>query len=220
MLELKNIIEDIVIEEIEELDESKSGMLSKNQKIEIASYVLNRMPPMYITSNKGFANTIIKYRNDPQFFTDILMKINEGLHVIKKTSIDNINDVELDMNIPYYLLPKIYGRIISSRTLMPVENAKLSLYIDSNLAELLYSDWSNPLEIHTEDNGVFSFAPKPLEVIPPFEPKTFHIKILVEAGEITDEKFVMFEADPMFLHNIDMDFNENILEIGDFYIKC
>jgi hypothetical protein len=219
MLELKNIIEDIVMDEIEKLDESKDGTLDSNQKTELASYVLNRLKPMYITSNRGFSNIIIKYKNDPQFLADIMIKIDEGMKVVQKTYISGEVTRDFDFNSPYYILPKIYGKIISSRSLMPVEDAKVTLYIDGKITKGLYADWSNPLDIDKNDSGIFSFAPTPEMATPPYKPKTFQIKIVIEAGETTDEKFCTYECSPVFLQNIDMDFNENILQLEDIYIK-
>lgn len=116
MVELKNIVEDIVFDFIDTTDEVKNGEINKNQKREIVAYVLNRVKPMYITSNKGFTNLIVKYQNDPQFIADIMLQLSEAIKVIKKSySADEIIE-KLDKGIPHYIFPKIYGKVISSKS--------------------------------------------------------------------------------------------------------
>ncbi len=138
MVELKNIVEDIVFDFIDSSDESKSNQINKNQKREIAAFVLNRIKPMYITSNKGFTNLIVKYQNDPQFIADIMLHISEAIKVIKKSySADEIRE-KLNKETPYYIFPKIYGKIISSKNMLPIIKAEITLYIDQEIAVNLF----------------------------------------------------------------------------------
>ncbi len=218
MLEVKNIIEDIVMDVILNLDEVKSGDINKSQIIEIASYVLNRTSPLYITSNRGFTSIMSRFRNDPQFLADLLLKVNEALRVVRLTNISSLRKEELDFDTPYYLLPKIYGKIISSRSLLPLESGQVKLLINSEEAKSLYSDWDNPLQIKPDDNGIFTFAPFPVQATAPFSTREFKFKLLITRGELLYEKFLTYSSHPVFLQSLELDFNENILQVEDIYV--
>ena len=218
MLELKNIIEDIVIDLINNLEESKSGEINKNQKLELASYVLNRIKPMYITSNRGFANIIIKYNNDPQFLADILIRISEGLQIVRKTNIAGYTGKALNEHSPYYFLPKIYGRIIAMQNMMPAQNATVTLSVSGKSAESFFDDWENPLNINRFDEGFYSFAPMPIEAKPPYESRRFDLKISVDMVGHLHERFLTYDTSPRFIEGLEIDFNENILQVEDIYI--
>ena len=218
MLEVKNIIEDIVMDFIYKLDEVKTAEINKNEMIEIASYVLNRIPPMYITSNRGFTSIMNKYMNDPQFIADIMLRINEGMKIIKKAKLSTSETQHIDSNNPYFVLPKFYGRVISSKSLLPIKSAKITLLIDDKKAPRLFSDWNNPLIIKPEDDGIFTFAPYPFVATPPFETRSFQITFLIENERGHFSKTINYETQPVFIQNIEMDFSENMKQIEDIYV--
>lgn len=217
MLEVKNILEDIVMKFLEEDELYKKGEITWNQKIEAASYVLNRMPPMYITSNRGFSNLLTKYENDPQFLADVMVQIEDALKVVQKGSGNEI-ELKLDPQTPYYVMPKIYGKLISSKTLLPIECCSLSLYVEGQLTKQVFQDWDNPCQIEAKDEGFFSFAPAPIKAVPPFENKNFQLKLVIEKNGQKEEKFVNYESHPTFIQNMELDFNENILQLEDIYV--
>ena len=218
MLEVKNIIEDIVMDYILKLDEVKNGEINKSEMIEIASYVLNRIHPMYITSNRGFTSIMNKFMNDPQFLADTLIKINEAMKIVKKARHAHIDTPALDLNSPYFVLPKIYGRVVSSKSLLPLTDAKITLYIDDTPASLLYSDWNNPLLIKKEDEGIFVFAPNPIAATPPFEARSFQITFQIKKGQEHFKKIISYETQPVFIQNLEIDFSENIMQVKDIYV--
>ncbi len=218
MVELKNITEDIVFDLIDGLEEARTGSLDKNQRKEMAAYILNRLKPMYITSNKGFNNVILKYQNDPQFVADIMLRIYEALKIVKKSSIIYDASENLEKDRLYYIFPKIYGKIISSKELLPLKEALVSLLIDNNIAQTLFELWKNPAEINPRDEGIFSFAPKPITALPPFEKKNFILSVRIKKnGEIFDKVF-SFEARPSLFSEVASELSENVLQLEDIYV--
>jgi competence protein ComFB len=218
MIELKNIVEDIVLDMIDGTDEVKEGKINKNQKREIAAYVLNRVKPMYITSNKGFTNSIVQYQKDPQLLADIMLHISQAVKIVKKTySTDNLLE-DLDKEKMYFIFPKIYGKVISSRTMMPVESADVTLKIDSRPAKNIFGLWKNPTEILPIDDGIFSFAPLPETANPPYEKRTFTLELIVQVDGKKHNKIFHYETEPELLYNLENDFHENILQLEDIYI--
>lgn len=218
MLELKNIIELIVVELVDQMDEVKSGKIHENQKIELASYVLNRVQPMYITSNKGFTHIMLKYQNDPQFLADLMVKLNEGMNIIRKTKLSGPPAVKLNKGEAYYVFPRIYGRVVSSRTMHYVDDAKVTLYVGADVAKTQYSDWANPLTLTPESEGVFSFSPMPLPAAKPDETKVFELKILIHKEGHHYEKFIPFHALSIAYSGLEGDLAENFIQTEDIYV--
>ncbi len=218
MLELKNIIEDLVEELIGQMDEVKDGKLHENQKIELASYVLNRVKPMYITSSKGFAHIIKKYQNDPQFLADLMVMLNEGCKVIQKTKLSGPPSHELKKGTAYFFLPRIYGKVISSRTMLFVDEAKLTLYIDSEIAATHYSAWTNPLQLQPDADGIFSFAPMPISAAKTDETRTFQFKIVIQKEHHHYEKYISYQAISVVYNGLESEVIENALQTEDIYV--
>lgn len=222
MIELKNIIEDIVLDLIDGTDEARAGLLNKNQKREIAAFVLNRTKPMYITSNKGFTNSIVTVQKDPQLAADIMMNISQAVKVVRKSypgdkEADNLIE-ELDKEKMYYIIPKVYGKILSSRNLMPVGNAVVTLNINGQPARNLFGLWKNPTEILPQDEGIFSFAPLPETAEPPYDRKVFALELAIEIDGRRFNKILSYESQPAPLYNLENDFHENILQVEDIYV--
>jgi competence protein ComFB len=218
MVELKNIAEDIVFDLIDGLNDTRNGALDKNQRKEIAAFVLNRLKPMYITSNKGFNNVIVKYQKDPQFVADIMLRISEALKIVKKSSINYDISENLKRDRLYYIFPKIYGRIVSSKELLPLDEARVSLFIDNNTAETLFDFWKNPTEISPRDEGIFSFAPKPIIADPPFERKSFILSIRIEKGQEKYDKVFSYDSIPSLPMENYSELSENVLQLEDIYV--
>ncbi|NPV01017.1 MAG: late competence development ComFB family protein [Brevinematales bacterium] len=218
MLELKNILEDVVMDVINDLENSKQGSITQNQKVELASYVLNRIKPMYITSDRGFTNIVNKYKNDPQFLADIMIRVDEALKLVKKTSISAQNDQDFDKSKPYFIFPKIIGRVISSRSMMPVEDATAQLFINGKLSKMEFSDWNNPVVLKKGDDGSYSFAPAPQPADSAGQTTRFEIKIQIEKEGKVDSKFLSLELKSDFIQNVQIQFKENVLRVEDFYV--
>ena len=219
MIELKNIMEDIIFGIIDGLDESKSGEIDKNQKKEIAAYTLNRIRPMYITSNKGFTNMITKHENDPQFLADIMIQISQALKVVKKSAIEEKESIEIENDKPFYVFPKLYGKVVSATTMCPVVDVDVSLYIDSKIADSVFQSWNNPVKIKNIDEGIYSFAPKPLVATPPFKAKSFLFNIIVMKNGQKHEKIFPYECTPSIVTSGSLDIFENVLQVEDIYVK-
>ncbi|MGA2143022.1 MAG: late competence development ComFB family protein [Brevinematales bacterium] len=216
MVELKNVIEDIVFDMIDGLDEAKKGDLDKNKKKEIAAYVLNRLKPMYITSNKGFNNIILRNQKDPQFVADIMLRISEALKIVVKSSIQQEAVECLEMDKLYYIFPKIYGKIIS-KNMLPLSGAQVTLLIDNTPAVPMFELWKNPAEILDRDDGVYSFAPKPITANPPYEKKNFIISVRIEKAGEKYEKILGYEVIPSLPSDDENELYENVLQLEDIY---
>lgn len=218
MLELKNILEDIVLQTIDQMDEARKGEIHGNQKIELASYVLNRLQPMYATSNKGFTHIVRKYQNDPQFLADLMVKLHEGVKIVQKTKLSGPPANGLKKGQAYYIFPRIYGKAISSKTMGFLESGRVTFYIESRPAKTLYSAWTNPLDIIPEDEGIFSFAPMPIEAPEGNRTRIFSFKIVIEKDGFHYEKYVSYHALSTVYNGSESEIAENALQTEDIYV--
>ncbi|MFN3660827.1 MAG: hypothetical protein ACK4TN_06275, partial [Brevinematales bacterium] len=63
----------------------------------------------------------------------------------------------------YYLFPKIYGRVLEGRTMVPIEDGEVSLLLEERLVPSYYAKWYNPYHIKPDEGGWYAFAPLPQE---------------------------------------------------------
>ena len=79
---IKNVMEDIVIHKIEELEASLDCCTCDKCKSDIAAYVLNRVTPKYVASEKGelFCRAM---EHEEEHAFDLLKKIALAAYIIK-----------------------------------------------------------------------------------------------------------------------------------------
>lgn len=217
MPELKNILEDIVWRRIEELEEVKLGLLSSAQKTEMVAYVLNRMRPLYTTSSRGFVYMIQKYENDPQFQADIWVLLSQAAKIVQRST-EKGKEVQhvLQEGKWYYFFPRIYGRVLEKRTIAPVEQGEVSLWLDDILTPSYYVKWYNPYHIKPDEGGWYAFAPQPQETTEK-EAKEFVFCIQINTLTIRHHYSFVLKIQPRQWRAEDEVFEE-IFEVPDIYV--
>lgn len=210
---LRNITEYIVVEMVDSFEN-----IMDNQKFELFAYVLNRLNPLYITSDNKFPEIMSKWKNDSEFIKEVKTKIKEGLIAVSKLSPAKEKEERLDLTVPYYGFPKILGKIISSVSFMYLESGTITLLINSQATPSRFSDMNNPLEMTPEDKGIFSFAPKPIRAEKVLDKKQFIITLIIQQGDNKYEKIIPYEVESELGDNLHMHFDENIIQIDDIYV--
>ncbi len=110
---VKNLMEDIVAALVDEvlLKTSKDDSDIKVYKDDIITYVLNRIPPKYYTSERG----ILHGKLDSQFVfqqkTDILLLTHEAINTFKKRRSSEL-PVSEEKTAKEYFLPHVLGEIL------------------------------------------------------------------------------------------------------------
>jgi hypothetical protein len=112
----------------------------------------------------------------------------------------------------------MYGKIISSKDMMPVSVAHVYMYIDDQMAVSLFKSWKNPVYISERDEGIFSFFPMPIEARPPFKKVSFCIKITINSDGADYDKAFSYEVSPVLINNLDINLHENVIQLEDIYI--
>lgn len=199
-MEFFNLIEMIVkdiVDEVLSKDESLHNL--KFHRNDIIAYVLNRVPPRYVTGERGIIHTRIDPRLKFQQHTDILFLTYEAIDLFSRR-----RESEIDENVHKVeklsgLLPHMIGEVLEETTLAIISDLTITLLYKDEPAHMLDSGWKNPYHGTRATRGYFHFWPKYIEdemkdekeiefrvkfEHPKFEPRT--VKVNVKAGNRQD----------------------------------
>jgi competence protein ComFB len=158
---VKNLMEDIVAALVDEVlsKTSKNDSDIKVYKDDIITYVLNRIPPKYYTSERG----ILHGKLDSQFVfqqkTDILLLTHEAINTFKKRRSSEL-PVSKEKTEKEYFLPHILGEILEETTFSIIPEVTVTLLYKDKPAEMIDNDWKNPYVTNKSTKGFFHFWPK------------------------------------------------------------
>lgn len=158
---VKNLMEDIVSNVVREVLK-KDNEISKSavNEQDIIAYVLNRVSPRYITSERGIIHGKLESRFKFQQRTDILFLIHEAIQNIK-------NRRELSSHTDYArvgdmdrFLPHIMGEVLEETTFSIIPDIEVSLLFKGKPAPMLDEGWNNPYITNKATKGYYHFWPK------------------------------------------------------------
>ncbi len=171
---LKNTVEDTVILLIDEMLEEKTGFYqSPIFKHDLAAFVLNRVPPKYLMSNRGLLHYEKEIVDDKQQKADIISLIIKGINLICERRNMAINYENADFTSEeqvddyYFNFPHFFGKVLSAKTMSSISDVEVTLYFNNDeqyeLAKMINSNWNNPYKIAKETNGYYAFWVKPIK---------------------------------------------------------
>ncbi|MBN1500361.1 MAG: late competence development ComFB family protein [Spirochaetes bacterium] len=157
---IKNMIEDIVSSTIEEvLDKNEDFDNLKSSFQEIMAFVLNRIPPKYVTSERGILHTEIDSKFMFQQKSDILFLIYEAIDVIKNRRETAIAAEKSDDKGHKLYFPHLIGQVVEESTFSPVSEVKISLLNKGNPVKMMDESWKNPYVTNKSTKGYYHFWP-------------------------------------------------------------
>jgi competence protein ComFB len=164
----------------------ESGICTCEQcRMDVACFVLNRIPPRYQTSGRGLAHRESEYGEKLQREADMVSLIYRGIDRIRETRRPHCEEDEGEGEGPprgvFFNFPQIVGRLIHSTSFEPVTGVVVRLLSEEG-SELRMTDnrWSNPCLISDHTPGVFSFWPVPRKADRPGEEKSWELKVAVD----------------------------------------
>ena len=183
--------------------------------LDVAAYALNRIPPKYITSERGFTREVVHANNgngqeEEKLLNviELITLVNRAVDVVarrrhenapaRKTSRSAADDA--DMRLTYfYNMPHIFGRVVDAGNGKPVIAAEATLWINERVSVPAEPGWRNPYMTNEQTKGYFSFWPQ------------------VEMGETEAVKVDMRIA---FAHNgyAPFTFHKTLKVPGDFFV--
>jgi competence protein ComFB len=171
-VEIHNIAEDLVrsvvgdIFAAEERDRRLGFCTCSQCRLDVACYVLNRLPPEYVVSGRGVAHAAKDYQERIQRQADAITLANEGWRRIDQSRRPHFEHGSGRSRIQYpappvFNYPTIIGRLFNGTTFDPVDKAQVSLYRDGRLVPMIDPNWQNPCSLLASTGGTFIFWPYP-----------------------------------------------------------
>ena len=194
-MQLKNYQEDIVQHVIDIMMEDQPEIETDETFVnDVAAYVLNRIPPKYIMSERGFTRLAAKELIDEEENNNLLdlvqlmMFVSKGMDIVKdrrrpeksQYGYDGLLSSVQDVTSHNFLhnFPQFIGRVIDNSSGKPIYNARVTQFVDGVKAIPAEPGWMNPYYTNTATNGVYSFWPKAIKDTS--EIKRCKIKITIE----------------------------------------
>jgi competence protein ComFB len=190
-MKLKNYQEDIVLRAIEIALEDEPNLLADEGFVnDVAAYVLNRVPPRYVMSERGFLRLALEHADEEAGgksmanVIELMMLVNRGLELVQSRRRSNEtslhpdqehdgDDPESEPFVPtdedearfelVHNFPQLIGRVVDAGTTDPVYGAIVKMSVDGRPALPPRSGWENPYITREKTHGHFSFWPHPVQ---------------------------------------------------------
>ncbi|MDR0690189.1 MAG: late competence development ComFB family protein [Spirochaetaceae bacterium] len=174
-MDVHNTSEDVVFKAIEEI----CGMIEKDDaahkictcyqcRLDIACFVLNRIAPYYIISNRGAARVEQEAIGRQQLEADVVSLIHEGIKRVNHNQRPYSSHTEYSATAfppadrPVFNIPTIIGRLFNGINFEPMADIEIELYQEGELVNMKDKNWQNPFALVKHLNGVFTFWPEPV----------------------------------------------------------
>ncbi len=198
-MKLHNILEEEVIDRIRNIyndaEKNKTPWLTcscEQCQLDTAAYVLNRMPPRYVVSERGIAHA--EAQSESQLDADVDQCIIEGMKQVAsvtrafhgKTSSKGASKKASGVS---YNFPIFSGALFDGNSFEPLQNATITLKYENEACEMHNVSWINPYTLHSKNNGRYAFWIKPLSCDESNEEKVFNFLIEIQSNGYEDTMF-------------------------------
>jgi competence protein ComFB len=192
-MEIHNTTEDIVFSTIETICASieKQGnpdklCLCDQCRIDAACFVLNRIPPHYIVSNRGAARieqvTISRQQKD----ADVVSMVFEALKRVnhnQRPNSDHSNVAGAGVKQgPVFNVPTIIGRAFDGANFSPLAGINVELWREGKLVTMKNRNWQNPCILVANTQGAFTFWPESVSAREAHIRENFEYSVKIEAA--------------------------------------
>ncbi|MDR1249908.1 MAG: late competence development ComFB family protein [Treponema sp.] len=190
-MEIHNTTEDIVFSTINEICASieKQGNPEKlclcNQcRTDAACFVLNRLAPHYILSNRGAARIEQVTLSWQQREADTVTLVFEALKRVnhnQRPNSDHSNVSGGTKQGPVFNIPTIIGRVFDGADFSPLSGLAVALWQDGKLVKMKNRNWQNPCTLVANTQGTFTFWPESVSAGEAHIRKDFEYSVKIEA---------------------------------------
>jgi len=175
----------------ERLNEAKPSWFTcdcEDCRLDVVSYVLNRIPPRYVVSGRGVVHTM-KLVPTPQIKADIDALVIEAVRAINSTKRPYHKELvpasrsqvpEVSFNFPIFS-----GSVFDGASFEPLIDCTITLKYGEDNADMIDKTWSNPCKTYAATNGSYSFWVKPFKADKVGESKYFTFTVAVAAKGYT-----------------------------------
>ncbi len=158
----RNLMEDIVTNVVNKIlfKEDQKLLEYEPYKQDIITYVLNRIPPKYYTSERGILHGKLNTEFTFQQKADILLFTYEAIEIIinrRKTELPaDCKSAEFKI----YCLPHILGEVLEESTFSIIPDINVILLYKGKPVKMKDSSWKNPYVTSKSTEGYYHFWPE------------------------------------------------------------
>ncbi|MDR2741885.1 MAG: late competence development ComFB family protein [Treponema sp.] len=194
--EIHNTVEDIIFAQVTEvcdsIEKDKKGEICtcRQCRIDTACYVLNRIRPHYISSNRGVIRIGQGTIAHQQEEAEIVSLIYEGIEQVNHNRRPFINhgvkntDPKKITNTPVFNPPTIVGRIFNGLNFEPLSEARIELLRNGDLVAMKDASWQNPFDMVSNTEGTFTFWPTSIPAESVNTHKVFEYSLKIESPNL------------------------------------
>ena len=198
-MDIRNLMEDKVIQIVNEIcdEEERKGTAyctSHQCRLDVACFVLNRIPQRYVTSGRGFAYLESDFNDNPQIQVDIVTLVHEGLQRVSEVQRnfyaqpeDGVVSFPVGTEAIFYF-PTIKGRIFNGMNFAPITDVEILIKLDDIVVRMVDGRWPNPYSIVGNTPGTYLFWPVSLPANYEGEEREFNFSL-----EINDSRYEPFQ---------------------------
>lgn len=172
-MEIHNISEDIVFSSVQKIFESIKAEENKDKlclcdqcKLDTICYVLNRVQPRYVVSNRGITRIEHDWAGRQQTEADIATLVYRGLrkvnHNRRPTTVHETADPGIKMEGPFFNIPTMVGRLFDGETFAPLSGVTVTLHSKGEKVPMRNTNWQNPYTLVEKTPGSYTFWPVPI----------------------------------------------------------
>ena len=192
-MDIHNINEDIVVStvqsifgEIEKQGNPDGFCFCEQCRMDTICYVLNRLEPHYIVSNRGFTRIDQDSLKRQQIEADIDALVYKGLRLVnhnQRHTAVHTGGAPADAAIftPVFELPAIAGQVFDGISFTPISEGRVTLICGGTAAVMRNSNWQNPFALVSNTPGGFSFWPAPVAADTVDIQKIFEYSLKIES---------------------------------------
>jgi competence protein ComFB len=179
-MRLKNYNEDLVLDTVKIVLRDRADIKpTRPFMLDVAAYALNRIPPKYITSERGFTREVVQAGNGDgddgaRLLTviELITLVNKAIEVVARRRRETVTtrvarkikpppDDDAPLHLTYfYNMPHIFGRVVDGGDRTPVIAAEATLWVNEKLSVPADAGWRNPYRTNEQTKGYFSFWPQ------------------------------------------------------------
>jgi len=174
-MRLKNYNEDLVLETVKVVMRDRPDVKpTRGFILDVAAFTLNRIPPKYITSERGLTRELMLTNGNGGSsrllnIIELIAIINRGIDIVARRRHEHAAATKARTAAGaaggpilgyYYNMPHIFGRLVDARTGSPVVEANATLWVNGRLSVPAEPGWRNPYQTSEQTKGYFSFWPQ------------------------------------------------------------
>jgi len=192
---IHNISEDIVFSSVQNIfdlikkeNNPEEICLCEQCRLDTICYVLNRIEPRYVVSNRGMTRIEQDWIGRQQTEADIASLVYKGLRLVnhnqRPTSLhDDSESIGKITNEPVFDFPTIVGRLFDGNTFAPLTGVTIVLQCSGEMVCMRNRNWQNPYTLVENTPGTFTFWPAPIPAEAVNINKIFEYSLKIESPE-------------------------------------